>query len=147
MTTADQAATYLTDFADGNALAVAVHATTASALHNNLIEPTDATRIWWAVLAEHRRAEAKFGVQRLPLGNGTPEDKVAADRARAECDLLYANDSLTHTAIVREEVLETFGAETPGEFVVEAIQAMGTLLDAVMSALEQNPDLTIPPPF
>jgi hypothetical protein len=132
---------------DVMSLAIDMGALNGTAITAGNVRPTVATQVWWAVLAERRAAEAVHGIQRLPLGTGTPEDKVMADRARAECDLLTANEDLTWRAIIREEAYEAFAEEDPTAFVAEAVQAIGTLLAAIENAVHDNPDLSIPPPF
>lgn len=121
--------------ADG--AAIADGAITASVID------TMPARIWQAVAAERRRAEAKHGVQSLPLGTGGDYARMQADLARVACDEAFKAGKGTWRHIIAEEAYEAFAESDPQEFVTEAVQAIGTLYAAIADTMRAHPDVTL----
>ncbi len=73
------------------------------------------------VLAERSRQDEKWGTQDHPNGTNNVF-KLAADAARCECELSFADGRGTWFDILREEFYEAMAEEDPKNLRTELIQ-------------------------
>ncbi|MFJ4828431.1 hypothetical protein ACIP79_00595 [Streptomyces sp. NPDC088747] len=116
-------------------------------------------RVLSEVLAERIRQDARWGEQNHPDGTGSFDQKAAAVRARADCQLSAADGKVTWAHIAREEDCEALAESDPVRLREELIQAAAVKV-AWIEALDRRalaarcqrcygqkvvPDLSAPP--
>jgi hypothetical protein len=102
-----------------------------------------------SVLAELRRADAKFPDQSIPDGTGTHGSHHTADLARMACKVANTQGTLTWAAVLAEEYYEAMAETDPARLSAELDQVMAVCLrwkrDIAYRAANPDAPTVIPP--